>query len=80
MNDRAHDWGDVIRQRRQRFGLQQAELAELAGCSTRFVHSVEHSKPTVRLDKLLDVLGALGLGLDVVRGAGQLGVCLERTE
>ena len=44
------------------------ELAELAGCSTRFVHMVEAGKATVRLDKVLDLLEVLGLELRVVRG------------
>ena len=59
-----------VRRRRGALGLDQVELAELAGCSTRFVHSVEAGKPTLRLDKLLDVLRVLGLSLRVVRGSG----------
>lgn len=51
-------------------GLRQEELAELAGCSTRFVHTVEAGKPTVRLDKLTDVLGVLGLRLTVTGPPG----------
>ncbi len=47
-------------------GLGQAELAELAACSTRFVHTQEAGKPTVRIDKLLDVLRVPGLRLTVV--------------
>jgi hypothetical protein len=50
--------------------LRQVELAELAGCSTRFVHTVETGKPTVRLDKLLALLRVLGLRLQLV-GATQ---------
>ncbi|MCK5941400.1 MAG: helix-turn-helix domain-containing protein [Planctomycetes bacterium] len=59
-----------MRARRRQLDLQQAELAELARCSTRSVHAIEAGKPTVRLDKLLAVLGALGLGLMLVPGAG----------
>jgi len=58
-----------VRARRTKLGLKQQELAELAGCSTRFVHTVEAGKPTIRLDKLLDVLDVLGLRLTVVGGA-----------
>jgi y4mF family transcriptional regulator len=54
-------------------GLRQADLAELAGCSQRFVHTVEQGKATLRLDKLLDVLEVLGLGLSVVPGRGEVG-------
>ncbi|MCA8950906.1 MAG: helix-turn-helix transcriptional regulator [Planctomycetes bacterium] len=56
---------DTIRARREKVGLLQAELAELARCSTRFVHTLEAGKPTVRLDKLLAVLDVLGLELRI---------------
>ncbi|MDT8340242.1 MAG: helix-turn-helix transcriptional regulator [Longimicrobiales bacterium] len=62
----------AVRRRRVELGLRQADLAELAGCSQRFVHTVEQGKPTLRLDKLLDVLEVLGLGLAVVPGRGEI--------
>jgi HTH-type transcriptional regulator / antitoxin HipB len=52
-----------LRERRLALGLNQVDLAELAGCSTRFVHTIEAGKPTVRIDKLLDLLAVLGLRL-----------------
>jgi len=55
--------GQQVRDRRQSLRLTQAGLADLADCSTRFVGMVEGGKPTVRLDKLLDVLEAVGLEL-----------------
>lgn len=64
----------VVRARREQLGLRQEELAALAGCSTRFVHAVEHAKASVQLDKLLAVLGALGLRLVVRRGRGGIEV------
>lgn len=68
MNARASALAETVRARRLRLGLRQEELAELAGCSTRFVHTVEAGKETLRLDKLIELLGALGLGLSVQRG------------
>ena len=65
MIDRASEIGAFVRSRRRKLGLKQTELAELAGCSARFVHTVEAGKTTVRLDKLLDVLDVLGLELVV---------------
>lgn len=62
--------GQALRRRRESLGLRQVELAELAGCSTRFVHTLESDKASLRLDKLLDVLGVLGLGLRLVPGVG----------
>jgi hypothetical protein len=48
-------------------------LADLAGCSERFVHTVEHGKASLRLDKLLDVLEVLGFDLQVTAGGGRIG-------
>ena len=53
------------RRRRRELGLTQAELAELAGVSERFVRLVEGGKTTVRLDKLLAMFDVLGLRLGV---------------
>ena len=52
-----------VRERRRSLGLTQTDLADLAGCSSRFVRSLEAGKGTVRVDKLLDVLVVLGLEL-----------------
>ena len=78
MSDRASSLADTVLARRLRLGLRQEELAELAGCSTRFVHTVEAGKETLRLDKLIALLSALGLGLVIRRGAP--GVMVESTE
>lgn len=56
----------IARERRRRLGLSQQDLADLAGVSARFVHTLEHGKPSVRLDKVLAVLEVLGLDLEVV--------------
>jgi HTH-type transcriptional regulator/antitoxin HipB len=62
----------AMRARRRALGLRQGEVAELAGCSERFVYTVERAKPTVQLSKVLDVLGVLGLGLSVGPGTGSV--------
>lgn len=62
--------GHDLRQRRAALGLKQVELAELAGCSTRFVHTAEAGKATLRLDKLLELLRVLGMRLRLESGAG----------
>ena len=63
-----------VRDRRRALGLRQTELAELAGTSVRFVHTLENAKGSVRLDKVLDVLDVLGLELRLLgrdaRGEG----------
>ncbi len=55
--------GSQIRARRKHLRLGQRDLAELAGVSERFVREVETNKATIRLDKLIAVLDALGLEL-----------------
>lgn len=52
-----------VRARRRALGLGQEDLAALSGASVRFISSLEHGKPTVRLDKVAAVLDALGLEL-----------------
>ena len=54
---------DDVRARRRELGLRQRDLADLAGTSERFIRELEHGKATVRLDKLIAVLDALGLEL-----------------
>ena len=64
------DLGATTRERRRALHLTQEGLADLAGCSPEFVGLLEKGKPGVRLDKVLDVLTALGLELRVaVAGA-----------
>ncbi len=64
--------GSLIRARRKEMALTQAQLAELADVSVRYVHDLERGKPTVRLAQLLNVIETLGLRLIVARGAGAL--------
>jgi len=45
---------------RKAAGLTQPELAERAGVGLRFVRELERGKPTVRLDKVKQVLDLLG--------------------
>jgi len=61
VNYRVSEIGAEAKRRRRALGISQEELAGLAGVSARFVHTLEHGKPTVRLDKVLAVLDVLGL-------------------
>ncbi len=62
-DDRSKRLAQRVRERRKSLRLTQDELADLAGCSARFVRALEGGKAGVRLDKFLDVLNALGLEL-----------------
>lgn len=61
----AKDIGDRVRIARREMRLRQDELAGAAGVGVRFIVELEAGKPTVRMDKLIRVLGVLGLSLDV---------------
>lgn len=66
----ANGLANEVRARRVELRLRQEELADLAGVSERFVYALENGKQTVQLDKVLAVLNALGLHLELHRGAG----------
>lgn len=48
---------------RKAAGLTQVQLAKRAGVGLRFVRELEQGKPTVRLDKINQVLDLLGYEL-----------------
>ncbi len=58
--------GAAVRELRERAGLRQRDLALAAGVGERFLVELEAGKPTVRLDKVLAVLEALGARLGIV--------------
>ncbi len=60
--------GQAIRAERQRLSLTQTQLAEFAGCGLTFVNQLERGKPSVRLEKLFQVLEVLGLSLTLAKG------------
>jgi y4mF family transcriptional regulator len=64
-------FAEAVRARRRHLALRQNELADLAGVSERFVYALENGKHTVQLDKVLAVLSALGLHLELRPGAGR---------
>jgi HTH-type transcriptional regulator/antitoxin HipB len=61
----AQELGSLIRKTRTDLGLNQDQLAAAAGVGLRFLIELERGKPTVRLDKTLSILDALGLTLAV---------------
>lgn len=66
--------GHTIRVRRKALRLTQIGLSKLAGCGPDFVYDVESGKPSLRLDKLLELLTVLGLELSLQEGKGMLSV------
>jgi HTH-type transcriptional regulator/antitoxin HipB len=66
--DAARALGEAVRARRRALGLDQLVLCDLAGVGPAFLYSLEHGKPTVRIDKVLAVMTVLGLELHVRPG------------
>lgn len=52
--------GQALRTARKQLGLTQSELALAAGVGVRFIVDLEAGKPTVRLEKVMRVIEALG--------------------
>lgn len=61
--------GQAVKARRQALNLSQTEAGDLAGCGRLFVSWVEQGKPTLRLDKLIDLMHALGLQFALMAGS-----------
>ncbi len=55
----------VMRAQRQASGLRQVDLAGIGNTGNRLIVDIEQGKPTVQLQKVLDLLDLLGLELVV---------------
>lgn len=65
--------GDLVRAQRKRLALTQLDLAGLGNTGNRFIVDVENGKPTVQLQKVLDLMDLLGLELVVRARAARAG-------
>ena len=52
--------GSFVKLRRKKSKLTQLELAERAGVGLRFIRELENDKPTLRIDKVEQVLRLFG--------------------
>lgn len=57
----ARDIGQVAKTARYTLELTQSQLAEKVGVGRRFISDLEKGKPTAEIQKVFDVLHALGL-------------------
>jgi HTH-type transcriptional regulator / antitoxin HipB len=64
--DRESQLGTFVRARRDAAGMNQRQLAELAGVGTRVVSELERGKPTLRIDVVNRVLAVFGKRLGVI--------------
>lgn len=53
--------GHLVRERRRQLKLTQTDMAGLGRTGNRFISELERGKPTLQLQKALDVLDLLGL-------------------
>ena len=58
--------GEAVRRARKAMGLRQDEFAAAAGVGLRFLVELERGKPTVQLGRVLAVLAAAGLELQLL--------------
>ena len=56
-----------IKELRKKNGLTQVEIAKRVGVGLRFIRELEQGKPTVRMDKVMQVLDFLGYHLELRR-------------
>lgn len=59
--------GKKIKELRKKYGLTQIELSERAGVGIRFVRELEGGKPTVRLDKVNQVINFFDYHIEIVK-------------
>lgn len=62
--------GNFIRTTRKQQGLRQSELAAAANVGVRFLIELEGGKDTAQIGKVLSVLQALGIDLQLVPPGG----------
>jgi y4mF family transcriptional regulator len=56
----------AVREHRRQLGYTQAQLAARVGVGLRFLRELERGKPTLRMDRVEQVLAYFGLKLGVV--------------
>lgn len=64
--------GAIVREQRKRLALKQLDIAGLGNTGNRFIVDLENGKPTVQLQKVLDVIDLLGLEVVVRPKAGRM--------
>ena len=65
--------GAAIRAKRKQLKVTQKDLAMTCGTGLRFIIDVEKGKPTCEIGKILQVLQALGLKLQITDPGADVG-------
>lgn len=61
----SEDLGLAVASARKGRGFSQQQFADLAGVGRRFVSELENGKPTAEIGKVLQVLTALGIDIQL---------------
>jgi y4mF family transcriptional regulator len=62
-----------LKAKRRALGLNQRDLADRAGVGLRFIRDMEQGKPTLRLDKVNQVLALFGHRMEPVAFRAEVG-------
>jgi len=65
--------GAAVRARRRQLKVTQKDLAMTCGTGLRFIIDLEKGKPTCQIGKILQVLNALGLTIQIASPGGDTG-------
>lgn len=65
--DQTEKLGELIRSERKHLKVTQKDLAMASGTGLRFVIDAERGKPTCQVGKILRILRALGLKIQIER-------------
>lgn len=68
LENAAQKIAQAIRAERKSQNMTQTELAHMSGTSLNFISQLELGKPSLRLNKLLDVMITLGLEFKIQYG------------
>jgi HTH-type transcriptional regulator/antitoxin HipB len=74
MNKNNVKLAEVIKNERERLKLTQQELAAFSNCGITFINQLEQGKSTIRFDKLMQVLQALGMSLTITKGSESVAI------
>ena len=56
--------GLLIKEKRKKINMTQKEAASIAGVGVRFLSELENGKPTLKIDKVLNVARLFGIDIE----------------
>jgi len=68
----AKTFGMTIKTQRKKLNISQLHLAAIADTGVRFISDLENGKPSVYLEKALQVAKILGLKIEISGGQGNI--------